>query len=145
MTDAAKTELEVSQEAAQEKANATNETRTGKGTRVKVGLTRGRNPQVISFEAFDEKKEDSLPTSLSEFMETSKINDEKVIVGLLIDGFNASAYTTASDPIAEFIDASWDDKFATAFRSIVRQYASQNSITVEAAAELLKPMLSAKK
>mgnify|MGYP006338789657 FL=1 len=36
------------------KAEETKKTRTGKGTRVRVGQTRGKNPKVIIWEAFDD-------------------------------------------------------------------------------------------
>ena len=36
-------------DAAKAKADETNKTRTGKGLRIRVGSTRGKNPQVISF------------------------------------------------------------------------------------------------
>ena len=56
-------------ESAQAKAEETNRTRTGVGTRVRVGQTRGRNPMVISWEAFDEQGEKlrhALPSLISE-------------------------------------------------------------------------------
>lgn len=139
MTEAAKTELEVAQEAAQVKADEANKARTGKGTRVKVGLTRGRNPQVVSFESFNDSLPDSLPATLSEFMELTKTNDEKIIVSYLLDGFNSASYTTASDPIAEFVEPTWDDEIRKTFRTVVRNYASGANVSIEDAVALLKP------
>ncbi len=139
MTEAAKTELEVASEAAQTKANETNATRTGKGTRVKVGMTRGRNPQVISFEAFVESLKETLPTTISEFMDLTKVADEPTIMEYLIDGYNSNAYTQASDPIAEFVDASWDDDVKKQFRLVVRNYSNATGVSIEDAVALIKP------
>lgn len=139
MTDVAKTEQEKNLEAAETKATETNASRTGKGTRVRVGQTRGRNPQVISYEAFDESKPDTLPTSLAEFMDLSKTQDEKVIVSLLIDGFNSLSYTTASDPVAEFVEASWPEDVQKQFRLVVRNYANATQVSIEDAVALIKP------
>ncbi len=139
MTEAAKTELEVASEAAQTKANETNATRTGKGTRVKVGMTRGRNPQVISFEAFVESLKETLPTTISEFMDLTKVQDEPTIMEYLIDGYNSNAYTQASDPIAEFVDASWDDDVKKQFRLVVRNYSNATGVSIEDAVALIKP------
>ena len=139
MTEAAKTELELAQEAAIEKAKEINSARTGKGTRVKVGSTRGRNPQVISFEAFDEAQKETLPTTLSEFMEITKVQDEPTIMEYLIDGFNSSNYTLASDPVAEFVDASWDDDVKKQFRLVVRNYSNATGVSIEDAVALIKP------
>lgn len=139
MTDVAKTEQEKNLEAAETKATEMNAARTGKGTRVKVGQTRGRNPQVISYEAFDESKQDTLPTSLAEFMDLSKTQDEKVIVSLLIDGFNSLSYTTASDPVAEFVESSWPEDVQKQFRLAVRNYANATQVSIEDAVALIKP------
>lgn len=139
MTDAAKTEQEIALETAELKAKETNDSRTGKGTRVRVGQTRGRNPQVISYEAFDESKPDTLPGSLSEFMDLTKMSDEKAIVSLLIDGFNSSSYTTASDPVAEFVEATWPEEVQKQFRIVVRNYANGANVSIEDAVALIKP------
>lgn len=139
MTTEAKTELEVAQEAAEAKAKEVNDSRTGKGTRVRVGMTRGRNPQVISFENFDDSKPDTLPATLSEFMELTKIQDETLIVSHLIDGFNAAQYTAASDPVAEFVEPTWDDETKKQFRIVVRNYASSTECSIEDAVALIKP------
>jgi hypothetical protein len=136
---AKETPQEVNLKNAETKATETNAARTGKGTRVRVGQTRGRNPQVISYEAFDESKPDTLPTSLSEFMDVAKIQDEKVIVSLLIDGFNSDAYTTASDPIAEFVEAVWPEDVQKGFRAAVRNYSNMTGVSIEDAVSLIKP------
>ncbi len=136
---AARAEQKAAVDAAEVKAKGLNDTRTGKGTRVSVGLTRGRNPQVISFEEFDEALPETLPTTLSEFMEVTKIQDEAVIVNYLIDGFNAASYTTASDPIAEFVEPTWDDETKKQFRIVVRNYANSTECSIEDAVALIKP------
>lgn len=139
MTEAAKTEQEIAIEAAEAKANETNKTRTGKGTRLKVGQTRGRNPMVITFEQFDESLPDTLPKTLGEFMEVSKISDENTIVSFLIDGFNSASYVASSDPVSEFVDQTWDDDVKKQFRIVVRNYATATGSSIEDAVALIKP------
>lgn len=139
MTEAAKTELELSQEKANEAAKAVNDSRSGKGTRLRVGLTRGRNPQVITFENFDESLPETLPGDLSEFMKVTGIDTEKTIVSYLIDGYNSAQYTTASDPVAEYVDYSWPEEVQKAFRLVVRNYASNANVSIEDAVALIKP------
>ena len=135
----AKTENELAVDAATEKAKTANATRTDKGTRVRVGQTRGRNPQVISWEAFDESQPDTLPKTLSEFMEITKVSDETAIVQYLIDGYNDAAYTAASDPVAEFVDATWAEDVQKQFRLVVRNYANATGVSIEDAVALIKP------
>jgi len=118
---------------------ALNEGKTGKGTRTMLGMTRGRNPQEIQYEAFDESQKDTLPKTLSEFMEVAKVSDEPQIVLFLIDGFNSAAYTAASDPVAEFVDASWDDDVKKQFRLVVRNYSNATGVSIEDAVALIKP------
>jgi len=139
MTTEAKTENELAVDAATEKAKTANATRTGKGTRVRVGQTRGRNPQVISWEAFDESQPDTLPKTLSEFMEITKVSDETAIVQYLIDGYNDAAYTAASDPVAEFVDANCAEDVQKHFRLVVRNYANATVVSIEDAVALIKP------
>ena len=136
---AAREAQKVAVEKAEAAAKQVNDTRTGKGTRISVGLTRGRNPQVISFEEFDESLPDTLPIDLSEFMDLSKVKEEKALVSLLIDGFNSLAYTTASDPIAEFVEPTWDEDVQKQFRLVVRNYASSTECSIEDAVALIKP------
>lgn len=113
--------------------------RTGKGTRVFLGMTRGRNPQKIQYEAFDDSQPDTLPKTLSEFMEISKVSDEPTIVGYLLDGFNSAAYTAASDPVAEFVDQTWSDEVQKQFRLVVRNYSNATGVSIEDAVALIKP------
>src|SRR5882672_11840176 len=65
-----------------------NKDRTGKGTRAMISMSRGRNPVKVTYEAFDESLKETLPATLSEFMEITKVQDEPTIMGYLIDGFN---------------------------------------------------------
>jgi hypothetical protein len=116
-----------------------NEGKTGKGVRTFLGMTRGRNPQKIQYEAFDESQPETLPSTLSEFMEIAKVNDEKVIVSYLLDGFNSAAYTAASDPVAEYVDASWSDDVQKQFRIVVRNYSNATGVSIEDAVALIKP------
>lgn len=141
---------------AKAKAAETNVSRTGKGTRVRVGQTRGRNPQVISWEAFDESLPATLPSSIDEFRKLSgadKLGDkeESTLLSYLIDGFNSASYTEASDPIAEYVEASWPEDIQKNFRSAVRTYvnAMQGTVSLDDAVAMIKPnivkMLEGKK
>ena len=130
-------------EETQKKADEQNATRTGKGTRVRVGQTRGKNPQVITWEAFDDSKPDTLPATLAEFMEISKTQDEKTIVSYLVDGFNSAQYTAASDPIAEFVNPAWSEDVQRQFRLVVRNYANATGVSIEDAVALIKPGIEA--
>lgn len=116
-----------------------NAEKTGKGVRSFLGMTRGRNPQEIQYEAFDDSQPETLPTSLSEFMDVAKVQDEKLIVAYLIDGFNSAAYTAASDPVAEYVDASWTDEVQKQFRLVVRNYSNATGVSIEDAVALIKP------
>jgi hypothetical protein len=139
MTDEAKTEQELALEAAEKEVAAINEKREGKGTRLKVGQTRGRNPQIVRWEFFDESKPETLPTSWKEFTELTNITEEGPLVALLIDGLNSANYTAASDPVAEFVEATWPEEVQKAFRVVVRQYSANASVSIEDAVALIKP------
>jgi len=110
---------------------------------VKVGSTRGKNPQPISFENFDEEQPDTLPKTLSEFMDVAKVTDENVIVSYLIDGYNLAQYTAASDPIAEYVNPAWDEDTRKGFRIVVRNYAQNAKVSIEDAVALIKPGIEA--
>ena len=140
MSETEKTALETKREELEAAALTANTARgEAKGTRLKVGSTRGKNPQAISFEAFDESLPATLPESLEEFMSLAKISDEKAIVALLVDGFNSFNYTAASDPIAEYVDATWSDEVQKQFRLVVRNYANATGISIDDAVALIKP------
>ena len=116
-----------------------NEGKTGKGTRTAIGFSRGRNPVKVVYEAFDESQPDTLPTTFEEFMAVSKVDDEKLIVSYLIDGYNSASYAAASDPISEFVESSWADDAQKQFRLVVRNYATATSMSLEDAVALIKP------
>jgi len=143
MSEAEKTEQEKALEAKTKEVAADNAKRTGKGTRLRVGQTRGRNPQVITFEAFDESLPDTLPATLSEFMTLAKTDDEKLITSYLIDGYNSASYTLASDPIAEFVDAAWSEDLQKGFRTSVRAYSVNAGVSIEDSVALIKPGIAA--
>jgi len=136
---AAKAKRAAEVKAAEEKAAEVNKARTGKGTRVFVGSTRGRSTQVISYENFDLSQPDTLPKTLSEFMEVTKTTDENAIVSYLLDGFNSAQYTAASDPVAEFVEPTWPDDVQKAFRLVVRNYATNANVSIEDAVAIIKP------
>lgn len=140
---AAKAAIDAREAEITQKETEANKDRTGKGTRVFFGMTRGRNPQMIQYENWDESKADTLPVSLSEFMDLRKITDEKDVVRRLILGDNEILYSEASDPIAEFVDASWPDEFQKQFRMVIRNYAAAAKVTIEDAVALLKPSIVA--
>ena len=123
-------------------ADETNSKRTGVGVRVHVGQTRGKNPIVIDWEAFDESKPDTLPKAIKEFMEVTKVDDEPTLVSYLIGGYNDAMYTAASDPLAEFVDLSWAPEVQTQFRLVVRNYSRGANVSLEDAVALIKPGFS---
>lgn len=139
MSEDQMTERDKQLEAANKAAGEVNKTRTGKGLRQRVGQTRGKNPQVITWEAFDEALPDTLPTSLTEFMDLTKTQDEKVIVSYLVDGFNSAQYTAASDPIAEYVEAYWPEDVQKQFRLVVRNQAAMLNLSIEDAVAMIKP------
>lgn len=117
--------------------------KTGKGTRTVIGFTRGRNPMKITYEAFDESQPDTLPKTLSEFMDLTKTSEESVIMGYVIDGFNSAAYANSSDPVSEFVDALWSEEVQKQFRTAVRSYANMVGVSIEDAVALIKPGVAA--
>lgn len=135
----AKAAREARADAMQAKEKKLNSSRTGKGTRVAVGMSRGKNPQEVVYEAFDEAQPETLPKTLSEFMDLTKIDTEAGIMPLLIDGYNSFQYTAASDPVAEFVEPIWPDDLKTRFRSMVRNYSRDSGISIEDAIAQLKP------
>jgi hypothetical protein len=126
-------------EAAEKEAAAVNEKRSGVGTRVHVGSTRGKASLVIKWEAFDESKPETLPTTIQQFMEVTSVKDEPSLVGFLIDGYNNANYIAASDPLAEYVDPTWPDDAQTQFRLVVRNYSRGAGVSIEDAVALIKP------
>lgn len=121
------------------KAEKVNSSRTGKGTRIRVGQTRGKNPQIVTWEAFDDSKPETCPASTEEFMTLTGKSDDKTLTALLIDGFNSAAYTAASDPIAEYVEATWPDDMQARFRLVVRNFAAGANVSIEDAVGVIKP------
>ena len=117
--------------------------KTGKGLRTFLGMTRGRNPQEIQYENWDDSLPETLPLTLSEFMDLRKIQDEKEIVRRLVLGDNEILYKEASDPVAEFVDLSWPEEIQNRFRLVVRNYANGANVTIEDAVSLIKPGIDA--
>jgi len=130
----------------QDEVEAANKARTGKGTRLKYGNTRGKGSIPIKWEAFDEGLADTLPVSIAEFMELTKVKEEKDLLSYLIVGFNDDMYTQASDPIAEFVNPAWDkDTTQLQFRTVVRTMtkAMQGTKTLEEVVAMIKPSVEA--
>ncbi len=139
MTQEIRSAKEIELEAAQAKADEVNKARTGVGMRQRVGQTRGKNPLVITWDAFDESKPDTLPTTIQQFMEVTGVKDEPSLVGFLIGGVNDANYTAASDPLAEFVDLTWPPEAQTQFRLVVRNYSRGAQVSLEDAVALIKP------
>jgi len=139
MSEEQKTAKEIELEAAQKAADTVNTSRTGVGTRQRVGQTRGKNPMVITWDAFDESKPDTLPTSIQQFMDVTNVKDEPSLVSFLIGGLNDANYTAASDPLAEYVDLTWPQDAQTQFRLVVRNYSRGAGCSLEDAVALIKP------
>jgi len=123
----------------QKEADATNATRSGVGTRLKVGKTRGKASIVIGWEAFDEAKPETLPKSIQQFMDITGVKDEPSLTDYLIAGYNDASYTEASDPLKEFVDPTWPSDAQTQFRLVVRNYSRGAMVSLEDAVNLVKP------
>jgi hypothetical protein len=135
----AKSEREVALENKEKELAEINGKREGKGVRLRVGQTRGKNPQIVVWEAFDLAQPATLPGSLTEFMDLTKTTDETLIVGYLLDGYNDAMYTAASDPIAEYVEASWPEEIQKNFRVAVRNYSTAVGCSIEDSVALIKP------
>lgn len=123
----------------EKEVNAINEKRSGVGTRLKVGRTRGKSSIVISWEAFDDSKPETLPTTIQQFMDITGKKDEPSLVNFLIAGYNDESYTAASDPLAEYVEATWPPEAQTQFRLVVRNYSRGTGTSLEEAVNLIKP------
>lgn len=139
MSEDQRTAKEIELETKQKEADEYNASLSGVGVRRRIGQTRGKNPMVISWDAFDESKPDTLPTSIQQFMDVTNVKDEPSLVSFLIGGFNDAAYTSASDPLAEYVDLSWPQDAQTQFRLVVRNYARGANVSLEEAVGLIKP------
>lgn len=107
----------------------------------KQGSTRGKNPRKIEYLAFDLEKPDTLPLSVTEFMEVTGVKEQPEIVALLVDGFNASQYSAASDEIGEYINDAWDKDTQAQFRLAVRNMMKLTGFEVEQVVNMLKPAI----
>lgn len=143
MSEEQKTAVETAREKAEANAEVANKARSGVGPRLKVGATRGKNPQVITFEAFDFSQPDTLPKSVPQFMEivTSK---EVELVDYLIRGYNDAMNEAASDPLAEFVVDKWAPDVKLTFRTAVRNYSKGLGIALEDAVAIIRPGFTAK-
>jgi hypothetical protein len=135
----AKSPRDIELEQKQKAADAENRAKTGVGVRKRVGQTRGKSPVVITWEAFDESKAETLPTTIKQFMEVTDKHAEPDLVDYLIRGFNDAAYEAASDPLAEHVDYSWPEDAQAQFRLVVRNYARGANVPIEDAVTLIKP------
>jgi len=139
MSNEERSAKEIELEAKQKEADEINASRSGIGTRIRVGQTRGKNPMVISWEAFDESKPETLPPTIEKFMEVTGVKDEPSLVSFLIGGVNDANYTAASDPLAEYVDLTWPQEAQTQFRLVVRNYSRGAQVSLEDAVNLIKP------
>jgi hypothetical protein len=137
--DAAVKARKVDMDAREKTLNAS---KTGKGTRTFLAMTRGRNPQEIQYENWDDSLPDSLPTTLSECM--SLITEkESEIVRRIILGDNDVRYAEASDPVSEYVDATWDADVQARFKVTIRNFARDSNLSIEDAVAIIKPSVIA--
>lgn len=109
----------------------------------KKGRTRGKNPRDIEYQAFDLEQPDSLPKSMAEFSEVTKVTEEKDFLELLIAGFNDSQYSAASDEIGEYVQDYWDKDYQNQFRLTVRNFSKISGKTIEETVDMLKMAIDA--
>ena len=122
-----------------------NESKTGKGTRIAVASTRGRNTQIVKYSAFDTDSPDTLPDSVAEFVSLSGISDESQLVAFLITGYNDNSFRIASDPVAEFVNPVWSPEVAKSFKDSVKTLVKSGVFeSIEAAVAIIKPQVDAK-
>ena len=141
--EAAKKAREARTEAMEAEEIRLNTGRTGKGTRLMVTLTRGRNPVQVVYEGFDESKPETLPTTVSEFMDFTKLDSDALLLPVLIPGYNSLQAQLASDPIAEHVAAYWPDDVQARFRITVRNYSKDCNVSIEDAIALIRPGIDA--
>jgi hypothetical protein len=119
-----------------------NAKRSGIGTRMKVGRTRGKGSIVIKYEQFDDAQPETLPKSIESFLSTVNLDPEKNeadIVRLLVAGYNEESYTAASDPLSEHVESIWPQEVQTQFRTVARNYSRGANVPLEEAVALIKP------
>lgn len=142
LTDAQKLAKRNEADAAEEKS--LNSGRTGKGTRITIGYTRGKGSQRIKYENFEKSQPETLPTSIAEFASLANVSDESKMVEYLIDGFNAAMYRESSDPISEFVEAHWPEEIQKSFRLAVKNLVSLGEWSLEDAVNVAKTPLMKK-
>jgi hypothetical protein len=138
MSEEQKVENTSAKDAAIKAAAAVNASRTGVGTRLFTGSTRGKNPIIIQYEKFDETQPDTLPKSLQQFMELVT-PDDKILLDFVLRGYNEASYEAASDPIAEHVVDAWASDVKLTFRTAVRNYAKGLDISFEEAVNIIRP------
>lgn len=142
MSTEAATPQDLAYELKAKEVEVENAKRSGVGTRLKAGRTRGKGSMVITFEQFDETKPETLPKDIAGFLATVNLDptkDESTIVSYLISGFNTESYVAASDPLAEYVEDSWPADSKTQFRLVVRNYSRGAGVSIEDAVALIKP------
>ena len=123
-----------------------NKDRTGKGTRVMFGFTKGKGSQLIQYENWDESKADTLPVDLQECIGvlnqrglTADKDVESALVKRFILGDNELLYAEAADPVSEFVDPIWPDVVQKSFKMVIKSTAVNNGMTIEETVALIKP------
>lgn len=134
-------QIERRKELAQAQKDCDNENakRSGIGTRMFAGQTRGKGALVIKYENFDTSKPETCPTSIQGFMENTGTKAESELVAFLIEGYNNDKFTSASDPLAEYVNEAWSPEVQNQFRITVRNYARGAETSIEEAVTLIKP------
>jgi hypothetical protein len=137
--DEAKKAARAAAVAAKQKiADAENAKRTGQGTRLLVGTTRGRSTVPFTYEAFDVSLPETMPKSVEDFM-TLTTTEDAPLLGYLIEGYNSLSEKNAADPVNEFVDASWPEDVQKRFKIVIRNYSNDANVSIEDAVSLLKP------
>ena len=139
MSEDQKSAKDIEREAAEAKAKAKNDSRSGVGTREHVGFTRGKASMLVTWEAFDDSQPATLPTSIQQFMDVTSVKDEPTLVSYLVAGYNEASYIAASDPLAEYVNPSWPPEAQTQFRLVTRNYSRGANVSIEDAVGLIKP------
>jgi hypothetical protein len=115
----------------------------GIGPRLKVGMTKGKNPVVITYKFLDESKPETLPKSVVNFTETIT-DDDKTLLDYLIRGYNDAMAEAASDPLAEYVSSVWSPEVQLTFRTAVRNYAKGLGLELEDAVAIIRPGFATK-
>ena len=116
-----------------------NEGKTGKGTRTFLSMTRGKNPQKIQYEQWDESQPDTLPTEVKEFCDLAGITSNEEMIKRLILGDNEIRYQEAADPTSEFVELTWPLDVQKQFKIVVKNYSNFKKNSIDDAVALIKP------